>query len=82
MYVEGSTFFDFTHKIFWFLGSTLFVVIIWFLEVKIFKIKDIPIYTDLKFLYKDSLLKNKKSKNEKGKYKKQKGNKKKQPKKK
>jgi len=34
MYVEGSTFFDFTHKIFWFLGSTLFVVII---------VKDIPV---------------------------------------
>jgi exosortase/archaeosortase family protein len=54
MYVNGSSFFDFTHKIFWYAGSTIFVIAIWFLEVKIFKIKGIPIYDDLKFLYKKS----------------------------
>lgn len=55
MYDSGSLFFEITHKIFWYLGSTLFVVLIWFLEVKIFKIKTIPFYTDLKSLYKKSI---------------------------
>ena len=57
MYIEGSAFFDFTHKLFWFLGSTIFVIAIWFIEVKIFKIKGIPIYSDLKNLYGKSSLK-------------------------
>jgi exosortase/archaeosortase family protein len=52
MFVSGSTLFDATHKLFWYLLSTLFVVGIWFTEVKLFKIKEIPFYSDLKFLYK------------------------------
>lgn len=55
MFVSGSAFFDVTHKIFWYLGSTLFVILIWFLEVKVFKIEGIPFYTDLMSLYKKSL---------------------------
>lgn len=50
MLVNGSSFFDFTHKLFWYFISTAFVVIIWFSEVKLFKIKDIPVYTDLKII--------------------------------
>ena len=49
MFVEGSVFFDFTHKLFWYIGTTIFVIVIWFAEVKIFKIKGIPFYTDLKY---------------------------------
>ena len=56
MFVSGSTFFDITHKVFWYLGSTLFVILIWFLEVKLFKIKDIPFYSDIKTLYHGSSL--------------------------
>lgn len=44
--------FDIAHKFFWYFGTTLFVVLIWFIEVKAFKIKDIPIYSDIKFLIK------------------------------
>lgn len=54
MYVNGSSFFDITHKIFWYLGSTVFVIGIWLLEIKMFKIKGIPVYSDFKFLYKKS----------------------------
>jgi len=50
--VSGSSFFDITHMIFWYALSTIFVVAIWFAEVKAFKIKDIPFYSDLRFLYK------------------------------
>jgi len=34
------------HEITWYFGSTLLLVIIWFINVKIFKIKEIPIYSD------------------------------------
>src|SRR3989344_411609 len=52
--VNGSSFFDITHKLFWYIGSTLFVVGIWFAEVKCFKIKEIPFYSDIKLLYKNT----------------------------
>ena len=45
------------HKIFWYAMSTIFVVGIWFYEIKLFRIKEIPFYSDFKFLYKHSLLK-------------------------
>lgn len=51
--ISGSSFFDVTHKIFWYSLSTIFVVAIWFAEVKLFKIKKIPFYSDLRFLYKN-----------------------------
>ena len=44
------TLFDITHKIFWYLISIVFVIGIWFIEVKIFKIKQIPVYSDIRFL--------------------------------
>jgi len=49
---SNSELFDLTHKLFWYALSTIFVVSIWFIEIRIFKIKEIPIYSDLKFLYK------------------------------
>lgn len=56
MFVSGTSFFDLTHKLFWYAGSTIFVVAIWFFSVWLFKIKEIPFYSDI-----ISLLKNKKS---------------------
>jgi len=52
MYVNSSDFFDATHKILWWLGSTIFVVGIWFANVKYFKIKSIPFFSDFKYLKK------------------------------
>ena len=49
---SGSNFFDITHKVFWYSISTIFVVLIWFINVKLFKIKEIPFYSDLKYLFK------------------------------
>jgi exosortase/archaeosortase family protein len=57
VFVSGNSLFDIAHKLFWYLGSTIFVVGIWFIEVKLFKIKEIPFYSDMKFLYKKSKLK-------------------------
>lgn len=45
--------FDITHKIFWYFISILFVVGIWFAEIKLFRIKQIPVYSDVKYLIKD-----------------------------
>jgi exosortase/archaeosortase family protein len=50
LFVSGTSLFDITHKIFWYAGSTIFVVGIWFLGVSIFKVKEIPFYSDIKFL--------------------------------
>jgi len=51
--VNHSQFFDVTHKLFWYVLSTLFVVGIWFLTVFLFKIKEIPVYTDVKYLIEE-----------------------------
>jgi exosortase/archaeosortase family protein len=50
MYSESFKFFDITHKIFWYALSTIFVVGVWFLTVKLFKIENIPVYSDFKRL--------------------------------
>ncbi len=60
MFVSNSLAFDFTHKFFWYVLSTIFVVVIWFLTVFLFKIKDIPVYTDINYIYR--IIKKKKSK--------------------
>jgi len=48
LYLENFAFFDFTHKLFWYFLSIIFVIGIWFLTIKIFKIKNIPVYSDIK----------------------------------
>lgn len=55
--VTGISWFDVAHKVLWYVGSIIFVLVIWFLEVKYFNIKAIPFYSDLKFIYKNSALK-------------------------
>lgn len=59
IFLFGISFFDITHKVFWYVLSTIFVIGIWFAEVKIFKIKEIPVYSDIKYLI-DSIKKAKK----------------------
>lgn len=49
--ISGSSFFAITHVVFWYFISIVFVVGIWFTQVKIFKIKEIPLYSDIKFIY-------------------------------
>jgi len=48
--ISDSAFFDITHKLFWYLMSTIFVVGIWFWQVKKYKIKEIPLYSDIKYI--------------------------------
>lgn len=49
---SNSVYFEFIHLFFWYFLSTIFVIIIWFLCIKLFKIKSIPVYTDFKLIFK------------------------------
>ncbi len=59
--LSGSAFFDITHKLVWVIGSIIFVVGVWFLTVKLFKIKEIPFYSDIMYLCSHSKKKKTKS---------------------
>lgn len=50
--VNDFEFFYITHKLVWYILSTILVVGIWFLTIKIFKIKEIPIISDIKYFIK------------------------------
>lgn len=52
--------FNEVHLVFWYFVSTVFVVILWFIAVKILKIKSIPVYSDFKFLISNIRLKKRK----------------------
>jgi len=47
----SESFFDIAHKATWYFGSTFLVVLIWFANVRLFGIKNVPIYTDFKNIY-------------------------------
>ena len=49
LFISPQTFI-LTHKVFWYFLSTIFLVFIWIAEIKIFKIKEIPFYSDIIFL--------------------------------
>lgn len=49
MLSDGSSWFDFTHKFFWYFGTTIFLVLVWFVEVRYYKIKSLPFVSDIKF---------------------------------
>ncbi len=57
--IKGNTnFFDIAHSASWYFGSTAFVVIIWFANILIFRIRTIPIFTDLTKLFKEATNRN------------------------
>lgn len=49
----GFQYFDLAHRLVWYFGSTLLVVVIWFSAVWLFEITNIPVYTDFKNLFTD-----------------------------
>jgi exosortase/archaeosortase family protein len=50
---KGYAYFDIAHTATWYFGSTILVVLLWFTNILIFKIKSIPIYSDFKKFYED-----------------------------
>jgi len=53
------SYFDVLHRATWYLLSTIMIIAIWFGTVKIFKIKEIPVYSDVRRILKDLKGKNK-----------------------
>jgi len=53
LFFKGFKFFDLTHTLSWYFGSTILVIAIWFLTIWLFKIQNIPIYTDFKNMLSD-----------------------------
>tara|TARA_Y100000310_G_scaffold345610_1_gene467284 strand:+ start:5349 stop:5843 length:495 start_codon:yes stop_codon:yes gene_type:complete len=51
-YNVNEAFFNTLHLLFWHILSTVFVVLIWLALTKLYKIKSIPIYSDIKYLLK------------------------------
>lgn len=51
--INSLAFYNLAHKVFWYALSTVFILIIWFSEVKIFKINKIPLYSDIKLLQRN-----------------------------
>lgn len=49
----GFRYFDLTHRITWYAGSTILVVLLWFGNVYLFRIKEIPIYSDIKTILRN-----------------------------
>lgn len=70
IYLSNSEFFNITHKILWYFGSVFFVALIWFYQVKKYKIKSKPFYSDLKYLLSQTKQKRKKHSSKKSKKKK------------
>jgi len=50
---SGYQYFDLTHKLTWYYGSTLIVVLVWFASTWLFKIREIPVYTDMRRIFND-----------------------------
>jgi len=47
LFVSGFYYFDLAHELSWYVLSIILVIILWFTNVKIFKIKAVPVYTDI-----------------------------------
>ena len=47
----SSNLFNTLHLFFWKVLSTIYVVILWIFLTKLFKIKEVPIYSDFKEVY-------------------------------
>lgn len=48
LFSQGKNTFNQIHISFWIIGSTLFVAGIWILTTKVFRIKEVPVYSDFK----------------------------------
>ncbi|MBI2046861.1 pacearchaeosortase [Candidatus Pacearchaeota archaeon] len=52
LYINNFAYFNIVHSLFWNTLSTLFVVGIWFLSARLFRIKEIPGYSDIRFVWR------------------------------
>ena len=52
LFVSGYSFFNFAHTVVWYIGSTALIVILWFVNVFVFKIRKVPVHSDIETLIK------------------------------
>lgn len=52
LFISGSYLFNAVHMFFWYAGSLLAVLLIWFVEARLFEIKSIPFASDIRYLIK------------------------------
>jgi len=50
--IYNSLYFDLMHLFLWYFVSTLLVICIWILDIRLFKIRKVPIYSDMQELIK------------------------------
>lgn len=53
LFFSGFRYFDTTHLLTWYTASTLLVIGIWIAEINFFKIKEIPLYSDVRDIIKE-----------------------------
>ena len=47
LYLNGFEYFNLAHEVVWYAGSTIILIGIWFVNVRLFNIKKIPVYSDI-----------------------------------
>jgi len=52
LYLKEFFLFEFVHNLFWYFVSIIFVFGIWVAEIRLFRIREIPFYSDIKYLIK------------------------------
>lgn len=52
LFLGSFQYFDIIHLAFWYILSGLIVFLVWIFTIKIFSIKEIPFYSDIRFIYK------------------------------
>ncbi len=58
LFLGGYSAFDVAHKLVWYFGSTVMLLVVWFANVRFLNILSIPLYTDIKTLLDDIKHKN------------------------
>lgn len=52
LFISSQPFFSALHFMTWFIFSSILVFLVWYVNIIFFNIKEIPVYSDLKFLIK------------------------------
>lgn len=52
LFSVGYRYFDITHALVWYFGSTILVVLVWFANILLFNVNAVPIYTDVSALFR------------------------------
>lgn len=51
LYVNSFKYFDITHLVFWYVVSGIIIFLVWIATIRVFSIREVPFYTDLRYLY-------------------------------